>query len=65
MKLSDTTPPSLRDQFPATASDEALDLLSKMLEFNPDKRISVDGALNHPFMKNLHVRRNNGNRNRA
>ena len=56
MKLSDITPPCLRDQFPATASDEALDLLSKMLEFNPEKRISVEGALAHPFMKNLHVR---------
>lgn len=61
MKLSDATPPSLRDQFPATASDEALDLLSKMLEFNPDKRISVEDALRHPFMKNLHVR-HHGNR---
>lgn len=58
MKLSDITPPCLRDQFPATASEEALDLLSKMLEFNPDKRISVEDALGHPFMKNLHVRYN-------
>lgn len=55
MKLSATTPRCLRDQFPSTASDDALDLLSKMLEFSPDTRISVEDALRHPFMLNLHV----------
>ena len=55
MKLSATTPRCLRDQFPSTASDDALDLLSKMLEFSPDTRISVEDALRHPFMQNLHV----------
>ncbi|KAJ6244736.1 mitogen-activated protein kinase 13 [Anaeramoeba flamelloides] len=33
------------------ASEEALDLLNKMLQFNPQKRISVDDALNHPFLE--------------
>jgi mitogen-activated protein kinase 1/3 len=33
----------------------ALDLLSKMLVFNPQKRITVEEALEHPFMKELHV----------
>ena len=56
MKLSATNPRCLRDQFPSTASDDALDLLSKMLEFSPDTRISVEDALRHPFMQNLHVR---------
>eukprot|EP00903_Cladosiphon_okamuranus_P009256 g8832.t1 len=55
MKLSETTPRCLRDQFPSTASDDALDLLSKMLEFSPDSRISVEDALRHPFMQNLHA----------
>lgn len=58
MKLSGTAPQPLRDQFPPTATEEALDLLSKMLEFNPDKRISVEAALSHSFMQSLHVRNN-------
>ena len=31
----------------------ALDLLDKMLVFNPDKRISIEEALNHPYLKNI------------
>ncbi|KAJ3447924.1 mitogen-activated protein kinase [Anaeramoeba flamelloides] len=33
------------------ASEEALDLLNKMLQFNPQKRINVDDALKHPFLE--------------
>jgi len=33
----------------------ALDLLEKMLEFNPAKRISVEDALSHPYFKSLHI----------
>lgn len=32
----------------------ALDLLKKLLIFNPDKRITLDEALKHPFLKELH-----------
>ena len=32
----------------------ALDLINKCLEFSPDKRISVDAALEHPYLKSLH-----------
>jgi mitogen-activated protein kinase 15 len=32
------------------ASDDALDLLQKLLQFNPKKRITIDEALNHPFI---------------
>jgi mitogen-activated protein kinase 1/3 len=35
------------------ASKDAIDLLSKMLVFNPDKRITTDEALAHPFFKEL------------
>jgi mitogen-activated protein kinase 7 len=36
------------------ASEEALDLLDKMLTFNPFFRISVDDAFNHEFFKAIH-----------
>ena len=32
----------------------ALDLINKCLEFNPDKRISAEAALAHPYFKSLH-----------
>eukprot|EP00602_Paraphysomonas_sp_CaronLab_P006898 CAMPEP_0185023074 /NCGR_PEP_ID=MMETSP1103-20130426/5774_1 /TAXON_ID=36769 /ORGANISM="Paraphysomonas bandaiensis, Strain Caron Lab Isolate" /LENGTH=544 /DNA_ID=CAMNT_0027555491 /DNA_START=52 /DNA_END=1686 /DNA_ORIENTATION=- len=32
------------------APREAIDLLSSMLQFNPSKRITVDDALQHPFL---------------
>jgi len=36
------------------ASDKALDLLEKMLTFDPHKRISVADALAHPYFSALH-----------
>ena len=36
------------------ASPLALDLLDRMLSFNPAKRISVDEALAHPYLASLH-----------
>jgi mitogen-activated protein kinase 1/3 len=44
--------PNWKEKFPK-ASDEACDLLDKMLQFNHKKRINVDDALKHPFFKNL------------
>jgi serine/threonine protein kinase len=41
-----------RKLFPK-ATEEALDLLQKMLVFNPAKRISVDECLAHPFFANV------------
>ena len=38
--------------FPAADSD-AIDLLRRMLRFNPNKRCTADEALNHNFFKSL------------
>jgi serine/threonine protein kinase len=32
----------------------AIDLLDQMLIFNPDKRITVEDALKHPYLESLH-----------
>jgi len=32
-------------------SEDALHLLTQLLHFNPDKRLSADQALRHPFVK--------------
>jgi len=32
-------------------TSSALDLLDKMLTFNPHKRITVEGALAHPYLE--------------
>ncbi|WJX60282.1 Mitogen-activated protein kinase 4 [Trifolium repens] len=40
-------------KFPHIAA-EPLDLLEKMLIFDPDKRITVDEALCHPYLSSLH-----------
>jgi len=45
-------PSDLTEIYPA-ATSEAIDLLKKMLQFNPRKRISIDEALNHPFVSKV------------
>ncbi|TMW66378.1 hypothetical protein Poli38472_004143 [Pythium oligandrum] len=37
-----------------TAKPAAIDLLEKMLVFDPAKRISVEDALEHPYLESLH-----------
>ncbi|XWS53224.1 hypothetical protein CRYUN_Cryun11dG0139500 [Craigia yunnanensis] len=41
------------DKFP-DVSPVAIDLAEKMLVFDPSKRITVEEALNHPFLSSLH-----------
>ena len=36
------------------ASLQAVDLLSKILTFNPDKRYTVEQCLAHPYFESLH-----------
>lgn len=36
------------------ANPEAIDLMKKMLTFDPINRITVDEALKHPYLKELH-----------
>ena len=42
------------NHFPSTAAPLALELLSKMLQFHPDDRITVEEALEHPYMRDFH-----------
>jgi len=42
----------LKVRYPA-AGDDAMDLLNKMLVFNPFFRITVDDCLNHPFLASV------------
>ena len=35
-------------------NEQELDLVEKMLTWDPDKRITVEGALEHPFMEEMH-----------
>eukprot|EP01135_Chromosphaera_perkinsii_P011098 Nk52_evm7s2340 gene=Nk52_evmTU7s2340 len=43
----------LEEMFPS-ATREALDLLKKLLVINPDKRITTDEALKHPFLSKFY-----------
>jgi len=52
-KLPNKPVSPLSQQFP-NASPECLDLLSQMLQIHPRKRITVEEALKHPFMAQLH-----------
>jgi len=42
------------DEMYPNADEESMDLLKKLLTFNPDKRISVEQALDHPFVGQFH-----------
>jgi len=55
--MLESLPPSktrrLRDVFP-TASDDALDMLKSFLHFNPNKRLTAEQALKHPYVAQFH-----------
>jgi len=51
--LPDVEPRSLHSMYP-NASEEAIDLLHKLLMFNPEKRITAEQALEHPYLAQFH-----------
>lgn len=57
LTMLETLPPvkrkSLRDMYPQ-ASHDALDLLEKLLQFNPNKRPTAEEALAHPYVGTFH-----------
>uniref|UniRef100_A0A6B2L6Z0 Mitogen-activated protein kinase n=1 Tax=Arcella intermedia TaxID=1963864 RepID=A0A6B2L6Z0_9EUKA len=50
---SHTHPKSLEVLYPEAPAD-ALDLLRKLLYFNPDKRLSAQQSLEHPYVEQFH-----------
>ena len=50
--LDPRDPIDLADKYP-TASPEAIDLVTRMLLFFPEDRISADAALTHPFFAKI------------
>lgn len=45
---------SLPDYLGGDLNPQAVDLLSRMLVFNPNRRITVNEALRHPYLSDLH-----------
>ena len=44
----------IREWFKQDVPSEALDLLVRMLHFNPHKRITISEALRHPYLAQFH-----------
>jgi len=53
-RLPKHRPPSLKEQLPKDANQDAVDLVSKLMVFDPHMRISATDALKHPFLAPMH-----------
>lgn len=57
LKYIESLPPKqkvpLGELFPGSPK-EALDLLDRLLDLNPESRIKVDEVLEHPFLESMH-----------
>lgn len=51
--IPDVDPKNLAEMFPKAKGD-AVDLMKKLLQFSPEKRITADEALSHPFVSLFH-----------
>eukprot|EP00968_Pinguiococcus_pyrenoidosus_P010443 scaffold825_cov249-Pinguiococcus_pyrenoidosus.AAC.38 len=47
-------PAPLETFFPADTDPQAIDLLTRMLRFDRNERITVEEAMEHPFVEHLH-----------
>ncbi|XP_066482582.1 mitogen-activated protein kinase 15 isoform X2 [Tiliqua scincoides] len=45
---------TLEDLLPVSTPPEALDLLKRLLVFNPEKRLTAEEALEHPYVRRFH-----------
>jgi len=54
LNLPDPAPRSLDGMYP-NADPDAIDILSKLLLFNPDKRLTASEALEHPYVGQFHI----------
>lgn len=54
LKLPKRTKQQFKNLFP-NSNPVALDLLSKMLVFNPNSRLNVEQCLEHPYFEGLHA----------
>jgi serine/threonine protein kinase len=53
--LPQNRPAAMSELFPAHKNEtQAFDLLRRMLDFHPTRRITIEDALLHPFMASLH-----------
>jgi mitogen-activated protein kinase 1/3 len=53
LQYAQKTPPDFQSLFPRDSNPLAIDLIKRMLTFHPDDRITVEDALNHPYLKDF------------